>query len=162
MLSLVGDSAGERVVEILGEELTGSLIENRGGDLREEDELLQLRMDEWKVAVNPQVQSAAEARPLGGLEWCPEWRFQVLCESVSSPQFSAYELRRATEGRVMISDNESKYVLLSNEAARTDEEVRGDAAEEGIVVVENGDCDNCDKYIFGRTAKCGMPLRDEA
>ena len=77
MLSLVGDSAGERVVEILGEELTGSLIENRGGDLREEDELLQLRMDEWKVAVNPQVQSAAEARPLGGLEWCPEWRLPM-------------------------------------------------------------------------------------
>ena len=36
----------------------------------------------------------------------------------------------------MISDNESKYVLLSNEAARTDEEVRGDAAEEESAVVK--------------------------
>ena len=61
MLSLVGDFTGERIAEILGEELTGSLIENSGEDLREEGEMLQLRMDQWKVAVNPQVQKAAEA-----------------------------------------------------------------------------------------------------
>mgnify|MGYP004058002599 CR=1 FL=1 len=61
MLSLVGDVTGERIAEILGEELTGSLIENSGEDLREEGEMLQLRMDQWKVAVNPQVQKAAEA-----------------------------------------------------------------------------------------------------
>ena len=30
-------------------------------DVREEGEMLQLRMDQWKVAVNPQVQKAAEA-----------------------------------------------------------------------------------------------------
>ena len=36
-------------------------IENSLEDLREEGEMLQLRMDQWKVAVNPQVQKAAEA-----------------------------------------------------------------------------------------------------